>query len=123
MVVGSGLGEVKKCPLFPACAPHGVNHEDFFTECCAPACHFVPRDYGHMDMLDDDTKGVRGMTTYCMCKNGLSREPMRRFVGGIIVAFLKAYLGGDEVDLISIKDGRVGVPLELEKVEFLKSDE
>lgn len=121
MVIGSGLGEVKRNPLFPPCAPKGVNHEDFFKECRKPACHFVAKDYGHVDMLDDDTKGIRGRSSYCLCKNGKARDPMRRFVGGVIVAFMKAYLNGDNTDLISIRDGHetAVVPVELETVEFL----
>lgn len=120
MVIGSGLGEVKKNPLFPPCAPKGVNHEDFFNECRKPACHFVAKDYGHLDMLDDDTKGIRGRTTYCLCKNGKSREPMRRFVGGIVVAFMKAYLEGDTSDLMSIRYGHETAPVELQTIEFLE---
>ncbi|KAJ4827529.1 Chlorophyllase-2, chloroplastic [Turnera subulata] len=117
MVIGSGLGEVRKNPLFPPCAPKGVNHKDFFKECQKPACYFVVKDYGHLDMLDDDTKGLRGKATYCLCKNGKSREPMRRFTGGVVVAFMKAYLGGDSSDLMAIRDGQTG-PVELQNVEF-----
>ncbi|KAL5785612.1 hypothetical protein ACOSQ2_008004 [Xanthoceras sorbifolium] len=121
MVIGSGLGEVRKNPLFPPCAPKGVNHEDFFNECRKPACHFVVKDYGHLDMLDDDTKGIRGKASYCLCKNGKSREPMRRFVGGIVVAFMKAYLdNGDASELMSIRYGHETAPVELQTVEFLE---
>lgn len=120
LVIGSGLGEVKKNALFPPCAPKGVNHEDFYNECCKPAYYFVAKDYGHLDMLDDDTKGVRGKTTYCLCKNGESREPMRKFVGGIAVAFMKAYLDGDSSDLLAIREGTgsMQLPVELQTVEF-----
>ncbi|KAK4425632.1 Chlorophyllase-2, chloroplastic [Sesamum alatum] len=83
LVIGSGLGEVKRNAFFPACAPKGVNHEDFYKECCRPAYYFVVKDYGHLDVLDDDTKGIRGKATYCLCKNGECREAMRRFVGGL----------------------------------------
>lgn len=120
MVIGSGLGEVRKNPLFPPCAPKGVNHEDFFKECRKPACYFVAKDYGHLDMLDDGTKGIRGKSTYCLCKNGKSREPMRSFVGGVVVAFLRAHLEGDFSDLVGIRYGHETVPLELQKVEFLE---
>ncbi|XP_031278169.1 chlorophyllase-2, chloroplastic [Pistacia vera] len=120
MVIGSGLGEVKRNPLFPPCAPKGVNHEDFFNECQKPACHFVVKDYGHLDMLDDDTKGIRGKATYCLCKNGKSREPMRMFTAGIIVAFMRAYLDGDFSDLMSIRDGHAALPVEFQTVEFLE---
>ncbi|EEF45238.1 chlorophyllase-2 [Ricinus communis] len=116
MVIGSGLGEVKRNPMFPPCAPKGVNHEDFFKECKKPAYYFVVKDYGHLDMLDDDTNGIRGKATYCLCVNGKSREPMRRFVGGVLVAFLKAYLGGDSSDLMTITDGQTG-PVELQAAE------
>lgn len=119
LVIGSGLGEVKKNPLFPACAPKGVNHEDFFNECRAPACYFVAKDYGHVDMLDDETRGIRGKATYCLCKNGKAREPMRRFVGGIVVAFMKAYLEGDYSDLTAIRDRQEIAPVELRNVDFL----
>ncbi|KAL3812570.1 hypothetical protein ACJIZ3_013838 [Penstemon smallii] len=118
LVIGSGLGEVQRNRFFPPCAPCGVNHEDFYKECCEPAYHFVAKDYGHLDMLDDDTKGIRGKASYCLCKNGECREPMRRFVGGIVVAFLKAYLEGDERDLLSVRDGHEMVPVELQRVEF-----
>ncbi|XP_027365736.1 chlorophyllase-2, chloroplastic [Abrus precatorius] len=117
MVIGSSLGEVKRNPLFPPCAPKGVNHENFFNECKKPAWYFVAKDYGHCDMLDDDTKGIRGKATYCLCKNGESREPMRRFVGGVIVAFLKAYLHGDDGDLLAIRDRHVSLPVEI-KCDF-----
>ncbi|KAE8689725.1 Chlorophyllase-2 [Hibiscus syriacus] len=119
MVIGSGLGEVRRHPLFPPCAPKGVNHEDFFKECRKPACHFVAKDYGHLDMLDDETKGLRGRSSYCLCKNGKAREPMRRIVGGAIVAFMKDYLNGDQTDLIAIKHGHETAPVELQTTAFL----
>lgn len=119
LVVGSGLGEVRRNPLFPPCAPKGVNHEDFYNECCKPVYYFVAKDYGHLDMLDDDTKGMRGRTTYCLCKNGESRGPMRKFVGGILVAFLKAYLEGDSRELVAIREGHHEMfPLQLQRLEF-----
>ncbi|OMO54677.1 Chlorophyllase [Corchorus capsularis] len=119
MVIGSGLGEVKRNPLFPPCAPKGVNHEDFFKECRKPACYFVAKDFGHLDMLDDETKGIRGRSSYCLCKNGKAREPMRKFVGGVIVAFLKSYLYGDNTDLNGLRFGHETSPVELQTVEFL----
>ncbi|KAJ0091834.1 hypothetical protein Patl1_25336 [Pistacia atlantica] len=81
---------------------------------------FRLRDYGHLDMLDDDTKGIRGKATYCLCKNGKSREPMRMFTAGIIVAFMRAYLDGDFSDLMSIRDGHAALPVEFQTVEFLE---
>ncbi|XP_047316680.1 chlorophyllase-2 [Impatiens glandulifera] len=118
LVLGSGLGEIKRNSVFPACAPKGVNHENFYDECKPPACYLVIRDYGHLDMLDDETKGVRGKATYCLCKNGESREPMRKCVAGVMVAFLKAYLRDDWGDLIAVKDGRRDAPVEFQKIDF-----
>ncbi|KAI3909872.1 hypothetical protein MKW92_045854 [Papaver armeniacum] len=120
LVVGSGLGEIKRNRFFPPCAPKGVNHEDFYNECQAPACYFVVKDYGHTDMLDDETKGIRGKLSYCTCKNGKTREPMRLFVGGIMVAFMKAYLEGDPSYLNVIRGGKeTRIPVDLQTVEFL----
>ncbi|XP_030476070.1 chlorophyllase-2-like [Syzygium oleosum] len=104
MVIGSGLGEDKKCGVLPACAPKGLNHAEFFKECRSPAWRFLALDYGHMDMLDDDTPGLRGLISYCSCKNGRSREPMRRFVGGVAVAFMRAYLEDDDGHVTALKD-------------------
>ncbi|KAG6428026.1 hypothetical protein SASPL_112274 [Salvia splendens] len=119
LVVGAGLGEVRRNPLFPPCAPKGVNHQDFYSECCKPAYYCVAKDYGHLDMLDDDTNGIRGRSTYCLCKNGESRGPMRIFVGGILVAFLKAYLEDDEKELVAIREGYDEmVPIQLQAFEF-----
>lgn len=123
MVVGSGLGEVKRNPLFPACAPEGVNHRDFFAECRPPACYFVAKDYGHSDVLDDDTPGARGKITYCTCKNGPARGPMRAFVGGAMVAFMRAYLEGDARDLLALRDDLGVSPVELSPVTFLLDEE
>jgi chlorophyllase len=120
LVIGSGLGETARNPLFPPCAPPGVNHREFFRECQGPAWHFVAKDYGHLDMLDDDTKGIRGKSSYCLCKNGEERRPMRRFVGGLVVSFLKAYLEGDDRELVKIKDGcHEDVPVEIQEFEVI----
>jgi chlorophyllase len=92
LIVGSGLGSLKRNYLFPPCAPEGVSHQAFFFDSSAPAFHFVAKEYGHMDFLDDDCKGAQGKLSYCVCKNGPSRSPMRRFAGGILAAFLQAAL-------------------------------
>lgn len=117
LVIGSGLGSVKRNPLFPPCAPAGVNHRDFFRECRAPAYHLVASEYGHNDFLDDKTGGVRGRTTYCLCKDGVAREPMRRFSGGAIVAFLNAWLRDDSVALEDIVAHPERAPVQLETPE------
>ncbi|GAB4851039.1 hypothetical protein Ancab_030337 [Ancistrocladus abbreviatus] len=118
MVIGAEFGAEKKNCLCCPCAPKGVNHLDFYNACRGPVWYFVVKDYGHMDMLDDETPGLRGLTSYAICKNGNSREPMRRFVGGALVAFLKAYLEGDESNLIAIRDGKIDdMPVEFVRVD------
>ncbi|KAI3961181.1 hypothetical protein MKX01_035767 [Papaver californicum] len=114
LVVGSGLGEVKRNPLFLACAPNGVNHVEFFSECRSPACYFVVKDYGHMYTLDDETKGIKGTVTYCACKNGKSKEP-------IIIDLTKALFRTlIENYLSDIKDGKdISLPVQLQTVEFI----
>ncbi|CAI0434095.1 unnamed protein product [Linum tenue] len=108
-VIGSGLGNQSEVIDLPACAPNWVNHAEFYSECMAPKSHLVADDYGHMDVVDDvswferDFKGMFDFAlTKLMCKgaSGLfsSREKMRKGVGGIVVAFLDAYLGGGGSD-------------------------
>lgn len=72
-----------------------------------------------MDLLDDETGGIRGKVSYCLCKNGESREPMRRFVGGAVVAFLKSCLNGEEGDLKAIEGGDSILPVHLQTIESL----
>ncbi|XP_019165169.1 PREDICTED: chlorophyllase-2, chloroplastic-like [Ipomoea nil] len=118
MVIGSGLGDVKKNLLSCPCAPKGSNYAAFYSKCRAPACCLVAKDYGHTDMLDDDTRGsLRGMLTYCMCKNGPARAPMRAFVGGAVVAFLRGFLESDMNPLMGIIDQTETAPVELQPVD------
>jgi chlorophyllase len=42
---------------------------------------------------------------------------MRRFVCGIVVAFMKAYLLGDNSDLMAIRDGHETAPVELKTID------
>ncbi|XP_061353240.1 chlorophyllase-1-like [Gastrolobium bilobum] len=103
-VIGTGLGPEKPNCCAPPCAPHGVNHDEFFNECKPPCVHFVAKDYGHMDMLDDETPGLVGtILSKCMCKNGTGpKDLMRRTVGGLIVAFLKGHFNAQWKDLDAI---------------------
>nr|AMZ05256.1 chlorophyllase [Poa pratensis subsp. pratensis] len=110
LVIGTGLGE---CGLLPS-APRGVNHADFYRKCGSPCYYFVTRDYGHLDMLDDDTPKF---FTY-LCKDGDgSKDRMRRCVAGIIVAFLNAALGNKDGDLEVILRDPAVAPAMLDPVE------
>ncbi|CAN6299372.1 unnamed protein product [Urochloa humidicola] len=122
MVIGTGLGELPRGPLLPPCAPRGVSHAEFYGELdrgAAAACHMVARDYGHTDMMDDDTPGARGMLTRVICRSGGDRAPMRRFVGGAMVAFLKKWVGGDGAALDDIRARPEQAPVVLSVLEFL----
>ncbi|WVZ59037.1 hypothetical protein U9M48_009245 [Paspalum notatum var. saurae] len=127
MVLGTGLGELPRGPLFPPCAPRGVSHAAFYDE-LAPAaaarhCHLVARDYGHTDMMDDDTPGARGLLTRAVCRSGGARAPMRRFVAGATVAFLNRWVRGDGDALDSIRARPELAPVALSVVEFLDEEE
>ncbi|CAI0434091.1 unnamed protein product [Linum tenue] len=99
-VIGSGLGNQSEVIDLPACAPNWVNHAEFYSECMAPKSHLVADDYGHMDVVDDVSWFERDFKLMCKGASGLfsSREKMRKGVGGIVVAFLDAYLGGGGSD-------------------------
>ncbi|OMO81370.1 Chlorophyllase [Corchorus capsularis] len=54
-VTGTGLGLDSKGCGIPPCAPEGLGPEELFKECRPPWAHFVAENYGHMDVLDDDS--------------------------------------------------------------------
>ena len=98
-IIGTGLGNQPAFPILPqTCAPDGVSHTEIFNECKPPCSHFVTTGYGHMDVLDDDI-GLIGMVERLICKGsrwrGVSRDPMRRTVAGVSVAFLEAFFKGN----------------------------
>lgn len=116
-VIGTGLGG--------SCAPESGNYAQFFKRCKPPKrAEFLAPQYGHMDVLDENPPGngscfscVSALMTKCMCKNakGLSRECMSRTVGGIVVAFFKAYnnKSPDPSDLNAIQNNPGLAPAEL----------
>lgn len=115
-VIGTGLGSENSNNISLPCAPDGLNHKEFFNECQSPRAHFVAKDFGHMDMLDDDA-GTVGQFLKCLCKKGCPKDHMRRATGGIIVAFLNAYLNDDSGDLLAIVANPSLSPATLEDVE------
>nr|CAB3452865.1 unnamed protein product [Digitaria exilis] len=116
MVVGTGLGGDRENALFPPCAPPEVNHAEFYYECKPPCYHIVVRDYGHLDMLDDDAPKL----VTCLCKQGNScKDVMRRTVAGIMVAFLRSALGeGGGEDLKAVLGDPGLAPTTLNPVEY-----
>ncbi|KAI3682691.1 hypothetical protein L1987_82857 [Smallanthus sonchifolius] len=119
-LIGTGLGDDACCGCIPPAAPWGCNHPFFFNECKPPACYFVAKDFGHMDMVDDWLVRLSGMF---VCKTGKgSYADMRRACGGIFVAFLSAYMFDDAKDLIAIVDSPNSVaPIKLDPVLWLQS--
>lgn len=122
-VIGTGLGPEKANSFSFPCAPDGVNHKEFFNECKPPCGHFVAKEYGHNDILDDETPGIVGeVISKCLCKNGKGpREFMRKTVGGLVVAFLRAHLNCKWEDFDAILADPDIAPAKLDPVEYVTS--
>ncbi len=109
LVIGTGYGPQGITP----CAPSGKNHEQFYEASAPLAFHVVATEYGHTDMLDDDTEGCGLPCT--TCKSGESREPMRKLTAGLLVAFFRATLQGatdNYVHLANADDAPIAVTME-----------
>ncbi|KAL3352598.1 hypothetical protein AABB24_020543 [Solanum stoloniferum] len=116
-VIGTGLSNKRAYGVCPPDAPNGVNHAEFFNESKPPCYYFLAKNYGHADMLDDGNR----MTTLMgmMKKSGKkgSKEDLRRTIGGLFVAFFKAYLEGQADDLINIIESpSIRCPIKLDPV-------
>lgn len=118
MVIGTGLGGSPGGAAAPGVRAARVSHGEFYGECAAPACHLVARDYGHTDMMDDVTPGARGLATRAVCRSGGARAPMRRFVGGAMVAFVKRWVEGEPELLECVRARPEAAPVVLSVVEF-----
>ncbi|MQM23578.1 hypothetical protein Taro_056644 [Colocasia esculenta] len=114
LIVGSGLGEERKMLILPPCAPKRLNHAEFFSESKPCSSYFVVKDYGHMDMLDDDVTEMALIA--CMCGGGC-RGKMRRTIAGLVVAFLEAYLDGKGEDLAAVVADPSIAPATLDPVQ------
>lgn len=93
LILGAGLGG--------ACAPDGDNYVQFFDACPSPSILVIAGDYGHGDMLDEETAALAAS----VCQSNTDREPMRRLTAGLLVAFFRAHLQNDsqtpdEIDAI-----------------------
>lgn len=117
LVVGTGLSP-------QPCAPTGLNHAEFYNECTPPRYHFDVADYGHLDMLNDGT-GIDYLVQdvmskcFCNCNKDGPKDPFRRTIGGLVVAFLRATLQGDRQDLEAILQNKgLDAPAKLDQVEY-----
>ncbi|WRX08300.1 Chlorophyllase - like 1 [Theobroma cacao] len=102
-VINTGLGLEAKNYMMLSCTFERVNHEEFFNECKPSCAHFVAKNYGHMDVLDDAPSKIIGKVSDYMCVNGKCPiDPMRKCVGGIVVASLNFYFEGEKGDFMTI---------------------
>jgi len=113
-VLGTGLGPTPAIPIFPACAPEGNNHEQFYQASIAPVWHFVATEQGHMDMLDGDTLDECGIIC-SICPGGPDLAGMRKLTGGLLSAFFRYVLQGDETMLGYLTNPALApIPVEVE---------
>ncbi|GER46058.1 chlorophyllase 1 [Striga asiatica] len=119
-IIGTGYGS-QPLGLIPPAAPNGCNHAEFFNESKPPVAYFLAKNYGHCDMLNDNL-GFLASILRSMVKSGTgSRDSMRRSVAGVMVAFLKAYLGDGEADVLDVIVGDPSIaPILLDPVIYVK---
>lgn len=122
-VVGAGLSNQSKVWGFPACAPNGVNHSEFFNESKPPVCYFLAREYGHFDMMNDNSFVSVMRTVMGVSGKEGTYDLMRSTTGGIVVAFLRAYLGDEDDDLEAIVDDPSIAPVLLDPVIHIEEVE
>ncbi|KAL3620411.1 hypothetical protein CASFOL_035323 [Castilleja foliolosa] len=118
-VIGSGYGNQPLC-LFPPTAPDGVNHSEFYNESKPPACYFLAKDYGHCDMLNDNLDRIASIIRGISKSGKGPRDLMRKSVGGVMVAFLESYLGGNDDDLNAVVGDPSIAPITLDPVIYVK---
>lgn len=111
LVIGTGLGTESINAFSGACAPEGDNHEQFYGAAPAPAWHIVATEFGHLDMLNDDTSTCGFACNVCV--DGPSREPMRTTTAGLTVAFLQFSLQNQE-SAADIIDGELPIAVSRE---------
>lgn len=116
-VIGTGLSNQSKGVFIPPLARDGYNHSEFFNESKPPCCYFLAKDYGHCDMLNDANLGLASL----VCRSGEGcKEKMRRGVGGVVVSFLDAYLGGECKTLEGIVAAPHLAPITFDPVIYVK---
>ncbi|XP_059274541.1 chlorophyllase-1-like [Lycium ferocissimum] len=116
-VIGAGLSNQRAYGVLPPGAPNGVNHAEFFNESKPPCYYFLAKDYGHTDILDDK---IADLISIVLKSGKGSKDSLRRAVGGIVVAFLKAYLEGQVDDLNAIVESPTLAPITLDPVISVK---
>ena len=75
------------------CAPQNEDYEAFYDAAPSPSYRAFVEDYGHLDLLDDQTPGC-GLPCGA-CLDGPDDGAFRDFSAGQIVAFFRLQLQGD----------------------------
>lgn len=78
--------------LAGSCAPTGYNHEQFYAASGTPAWRVVMTGAGHADMLDESEARLASL----VCESGHDRPTTRLLTAGLLVAFFRASLQGDD---------------------------
>jgi chlorophyllase len=106
LVIGAGLGGQQGVGGFaPACAPEGQNHVQFFSAVQGPAWHVTIPGCGHLDMLNDEGCGLQCLA----CPSGNNKAVMRKAIGGLLTAFFRATLAGNDADFAFLEDANTAI--------------
>lgn len=92
LVIGAGAGT--------SCSPPGDNYQRFYDAAASPAWLVVATNQGHGDMLDSDVAPA----ARDVCGGGDDLEGMRRLTAGLMTAFFRATLQGDNAALVALSD-------------------
>jgi len=102
LIIGAGIGG--------NCAPEGRNYVQFFDACPSPSTLVIANDYGHGDMLDEETAALAAS----VCPANEDREPMRRITAGLLVAFFRARLQNDPPTSLQIESDDLPAAVSIE---------
>jgi len=90
--------------IVPACAPEDLSNLRFYDALAGPTWLVNATAYGHADCLEDFYYNTLLVTHFCSTDSTQDREIYKYFVGGEIVAFIKATLDGECEYLQYIED-------------------
>lgn len=93
------------------CAPAGDNFVQFFDASPSPSILVIANDYGHGDMLDEETAALAA----AVCPSNADRDPMRRLTAGWMVAFFRAHLQNDPDAIDAIREAEPPAMISVEE--------
>jgi len=95
--------------MWPPCAPEELANDRFYEALTGPVVMINTTAYGHMDCVDQDMLDL--METFHICKTDPTspKDSYKRYVAGVVLAFLK-FLGDGECALgTCLEDARSGI--------------